>query len=131
MAHANDIRLIVSDVDGRLDRRPDPSTSAEQREIKEFNVLDGLAVKLAQKAGVEIALVTVATLPPPWKRRARELGYRGTAARQPRTSSKKCKRVAQKLSITFESDPLRGRRPSRPRADVGSRDLSGPFRCRT
>jgi len=99
MAHANDIRLIVSDVDGVwTDGRI--IYLGEQREIKEFNVRDGLAVKLAQKAGVQVALVT-SRHSSALERRARELGiielHQGAA-----NKLEEVQRVAQKLGITFD-----------------------------
>ena len=45
----------------------------EQREIKAFNVRDGLAVKLAQRVGLVVALIT-SRRSPALERRARELG---------------------------------------------------------
>src|SRR5258706_11199480 len=54
---ASAIRLIVSDVDGVwTDGRI--IYLGENREIKEFHVRDGLGVKLAQKVGVQVALLT-------------------------------------------------------------------------
>ena len=54
---ANDIQLIVSDVDGVwTDGRI--IYAGDRTEIKEFNVRDGLAVKLAQRAGIGVALLT-------------------------------------------------------------------------
>jgi len=51
------IKMIVSDVDGVW---TDGSVMYGGRdvELKRFNVRDGLAVKLAQKAGIEVAIVT-------------------------------------------------------------------------
>ncbi len=51
------LKLIVSDVDGVwTDGRI--IYLEDQREVKEFNVRDGLGVKLAQRAGIEVAVVT-------------------------------------------------------------------------
>ena len=72
MASAHDIRIIVSDVDGVwTDGRI--IYAGEQREIKEFNVRDGLGAKLAQRAGLTVALLT-SRRSPALVRRARELG---------------------------------------------------------
>jgi 3-deoxy-D-manno-octulosonate 8-phosphate phosphatase (KDO 8-P phosphatase) len=69
---ARAIRLIISDVDGVwTDGRI--IYLGEHREIKEFNVRDGLAAKLAQKAGIAVALLT-SRHSPALARRARELG---------------------------------------------------------
>ncbi|MEK6375636.1 MAG: HAD-IIIA family hydrolase [Acidobacteriota bacterium] len=72
MASAADIRLIVSDVDG-VWTDGKIIYVGEQREIKEFNVRDGLGAKLAQRAGVAVALLTSRNSPA-LARRARELG---------------------------------------------------------
>lgn len=72
MSNAASIRLIVSDVDGVLtDGRI--IYSGENGETKEFNVRDGLAVKLAQKKGIRVALLT-SRRSAALERRARELG---------------------------------------------------------
>src|SRR5436190_11488894 len=66
------IRLIVSDVDGVwTDGRI--IYLGENREIKEFHVRDGLGAKLAQKVGVQVALLT-SRRSQALERRARELG---------------------------------------------------------
>lgn len=69
---ASDIKLIVSDVDG-VWTDGKIIYVGENREIKEFNVRDGLAVKLAQRAGIRVVLVT-SRRSPALQRRARELG---------------------------------------------------------
>ena len=98
MAKASDIRLIVSDVDG-VWTDGKIIYIGEQREVKEFNVRDGLAVKLAQKAGITVALVT-SRRSPALERRARELGivelHQGAPNKLDETT-----RVAEKLGITF------------------------------
>ena len=72
MASAAQIRIIVSDVDGVwTDGRI--IYAGDQREIKEFNVRDGLGAKLAQRAGLAVALLTSRSSPA-LERRARELG---------------------------------------------------------
>ena len=60
-ARALDIKLIVSDVDG-VWTDGKIIYAGESREIKEFNVRDGLGAKLAQRGGVAVALLTVALL---------------------------------------------------------------------
>jgi len=50
MSPASAIRIIVSDVDGVWTDGKIVYVG-EQREIKNFNVRDGLGAKLAQKAG--------------------------------------------------------------------------------
>lgn len=99
MATASDIRLIVSDVDGVwTDGRI--IYLGEHREIKEFNVRDGLAVKLAQKVGVEVALVT-SRRSPALERRARELGIH--ELRQGAANKlEEVQRLVQKLGLTFD-----------------------------
>ena len=99
MSKASDIQLIVSDVDG-VWTDGKIIYHGEQREIKEFNVRDGLAAKLAQKAGIVIALVT-SRRSPALERRARELGiielHQGAANKLEETE-----RVSQKLAIPFD-----------------------------
>lgn len=99
MPSASEIRLIVSDVDGVwTDGRI--IYMGERHEIKEFNVRDGLAVKLVQRAGVAVALLT-SRRSPALERRARELGitelHQGAA-----NKLESLERLAQKLSVTFE-----------------------------
>lgn len=99
MAKASDIRLIVSDVDG-VWTDGKIIYIGDQREMKEFNVRDGLAAKLAQKAGITIALVT-SRRSPALERRARELGiaelHQGAANKLQETE-----RLALKLSVSFD-----------------------------
>jgi len=99
MAKASDIRLIVSDVDGVwTDGRI--IYLGDTREIKEFNVRDGLAVKLAQKVGITVALVT-SRHSPALERRAKELGIH--ELRQSAASKlEETERLALKLGVTFD-----------------------------
>src|SRR6266699_7075328 len=100
MTASRDIQLIVSDVDGVwTDGRI--IYLGEHREIKEFHVRDGLAVKLAQKVGVQVALVT-SRRSPALERRARELGV--VELRQGAANKlEEVQRLAQKLDIPFEA----------------------------
>jgi 3-deoxy-D-manno-octulosonate 8-phosphate phosphatase (KDO 8-P phosphatase) len=51
------IKLIILDVDGILtDGKISYSSNGD--EIKNFNVKDGLGIKMAQKAGIEIAIIS-------------------------------------------------------------------------
>lgn len=98
MVSAANIKLIVSDVDGVwTDGR---IIYGEKTELKEFHVRDGLAVKLAQRVGITVALITSrhsAAL----ERRARELGitelHQGAASKLAETE-----RVAAKLGVTLD-----------------------------
>jgi len=57
MPDASSIRMIISDLDGVwTDGRI--IYSGETREIKEFNVRDGLGVKIAQRAGIPVGVIT-------------------------------------------------------------------------
>ncbi len=98
-ARAIDIKLIISDVDG-VWTDGKIIYVGETREIKEFNVRDGLAVKLAQKVGVTVALLT-SRRSPAVVRRARELGIRelqqGSA-----NKLETCERLLQKLALRFD-----------------------------
>jgi 3-deoxy-D-manno-octulosonate 8-phosphate phosphatase (KDO 8-P phosphatase) len=98
MANASDIRLIVSDVDGVwTDGRI--IYAGERTEIKEFNVRDGLAVKLAQRAGITVALLT-SRRSQALEKRARELGiidvHQGAA-----NKLEELEKLAQKLATPF------------------------------
>jgi 3-deoxy-D-manno-octulosonate 8-phosphate phosphatase (KDO 8-P phosphatase) len=99
MPAAADIRVIVSDVDG-VWTDGKIIYAGEQREIKNFNVRDGLGAKLAQKAGVAIALIT-SRRSPALLRRARELGieelHQGAA-----NKLAECEKLAKKLSVGFD-----------------------------
>lgn len=98
MGAASDIRLIVSDVDGVWTDGKIIYTG--DQETKEFNVRDGLAVKLAQKVGITVALVT-SRRSAALERRARELGI--TELRQGAANKlEETERVAQKLGLTFD-----------------------------
>jgi 3-deoxy-D-manno-octulosonate 8-phosphate phosphatase (KDO 8-P phosphatase) len=71
MSAASDIRLIVSDVDGVWTRGT--ILYGEANELKEFNIRDGLGVKIAQHAGISIAVITSRSSKA-LERRCRELG---------------------------------------------------------
>ena len=95
---ARDIKLIVSDVDG-VWTDGKIIYAGERSEIKEFNVRDGLAAKLVQKAGITVALLT-SRRSHAVERRARELGivevHQGAANKLEETQ-----RIAAKLQVTF------------------------------
>lgn len=93
------IKLIVSDVDG-VWTDGKIIYAGETREIKEFNVRDGLGAKLAQRGGVTIALLT-SRRSPALVRRARELGiqelHQGSA-----NKLEACERLLHRLSLRFD-----------------------------
>jgi 3-deoxy-D-manno-octulosonate 8-phosphate phosphatase (KDO 8-P phosphatase) len=94
-----DIRLIISDVDGVwTDGRI--TYFGDRNELKEFNVRDGLAAKLAQRAGITVALLTSRSSPA-LERRAKELGihelHQGAA-----NKLEAAERLAQRLGVAFE-----------------------------
>ena len=98
MASASDIRLIVSDVDGVwTDGRI--IYAGERTEIKEFNVRDGLGVKLAQRAGIAVALLT-SRRSHALEKRAKELGivelHQGAG-----NKLEELERLAQKMAVPF------------------------------
>lgn len=98
MPNAADIRLIVSDVDGVwTDGRV--IYAGDRTELKEFHVRDGLAAKLAQRAGIVVALLTSRSSQA-LERRAKELGihelHQGAANKLEATE-----RLAQRLGIPF------------------------------
>src|SRR5512140_371278 len=98
-ASASTIRLIVSDVDG-VWTDGKIIYIGDQREMKEFNARDGLAVKLAQKCGVAVALLT-SRRSPALQRRAQELGiaelHQGSA-----NKLEELHRIAKKLDISLD-----------------------------
>ena len=98
MTAAADIRLIVSDVDGVwTDGRI--IYAGDRTEIKEFNVRDGLAVKLAQRSGITVALLT-SRRSHALEKRARELGitelHQGAA-----NKFTELERLARTLDVPF------------------------------
>jgi 3-deoxy-D-manno-octulosonate 8-phosphate phosphatase (KDO 8-P phosphatase) len=99
MTSASRIRVIVSDVDG-VWTDGKIVYAGEQREIKNFNVRDGLGAKLAQKAGISIALIT-SRRSSALVRRARELGieelHQGAG-----NKLAECEKVAAKLGVAFD-----------------------------
>jgi 3-deoxy-D-manno-octulosonate 8-phosphate phosphatase (KDO 8-P phosphatase) len=99
MTPASAIRMIVSDVDG-VWTDGKIVYAGETREIKAFNVRDGLAAKLAQRAGITVALLT-SRRSPALSRRAKELGieelHQGAA-----NKLESCERLLRKLSLNFE-----------------------------
>jgi len=96
---ALDIRLIVSDVDG-VWTDGKIIYAGETREIKEFNVRDGLGAKLAQRGGLTVALLT-SRRSPALVRRARELEihelHQGSA-----NKLEACERLLKKLALHFD-----------------------------
>jgi 3-deoxy-D-manno-octulosonate 8-phosphate phosphatase (KDO 8-P phosphatase) len=105
MPHGADIRLIISDVDGVwTDGRI--IYAGERNEIKEFNVRDGLAAKLAQRAGIIVALLTSRSSHA-LERRARELGIH--ELHQGATNKlEAAERLAQRLGIPFDQNLYAG-----------------------
>ncbi len=99
MPAASDIKLIISDVDG-VWTDGKIIYIGERSEMKEFNVRDGLAVKLAQRLGITVALIT-SRRSPALQRRARELGIielrEGSSNKLEETE-----RLAQKLALSFD-----------------------------
>src|SRR5258708_31845385 len=104
------IRLIISDVDGVwTDGRI--IYAGEHREIKEFHVRDGLGVKLAQKVGVTVALLT-SRRSHALERRARELGiteiHQGAA-----NKLEACERLGRQLGLRLDEGRYAGDEPPR------------------
>src|SRR5712675_3364045 len=98
MTTAHDIRVIVSDVDG-VWTDGKIIYAGDRSEVKEFNVRDGLGVKLAQRAGLTIVLLTSRSSPA-LVRRAKELGI--TELHQGATNKLTvCEEILAKLAIGF------------------------------
>jgi 3-deoxy-D-manno-octulosonate 8-phosphate phosphatase (KDO 8-P phosphatase) len=95
---AADIRIIISDVDG-VWTDGKIVYAGETREIKSFNVRDGLAAKLAQRVGITVALLT-SRRSTALTRRARELGieelHQGAG-----NKLEACERLLKKLDLRF------------------------------
>ncbi|HVE70732.1 MAG TPA: HAD-IIIA family hydrolase [Thermoanaerobaculia bacterium] len=93
------IRLIISDVDG-VWTDGKIIYAGDRTEIKAFHVRDGLAAKLAQRAGITIALLT-SRHSQALDRRAKELGiteiHQGAANKLEATE-----RIAQRLGVPFD-----------------------------
>lgn len=99
MAKASDIKLIISDVDG-VWTDGKIIYAGERSEIKEFNVRDGLAAKLAQKMGIGIALLTSRSSAA-LERRAQDVGIQ--EVRQGAVNKlEEAERIARKLEVTFD-----------------------------
>ncbi|HEV7428651.1 MAG TPA: phenylphosphate carboxylase subunit delta [Thermoanaerobaculia bacterium] len=98
MSTARDIRVIVSDVDG-VWTDGKIIYAGDRSEVKEFNVRDGLGAKLAQRAGIDIVLLTSRSSPA-LMRRAKELGitelHQGAA-----NKLTVCESILTKLGIGF------------------------------
>ncbi|HEX7705413.1 MAG TPA: HAD family hydrolase [Thermoanaerobaculia bacterium] len=99
MGSVQNIRLIVSDIDGVwTDGRI--IYTGERSETKEFNVRDGLGVKLAQRAGITIVLVT-SRRSQSLERRAHELGiveiHQGATNKLEETQ-----RILERLGASFD-----------------------------
>jgi 3-deoxy-D-manno-octulosonate 8-phosphate phosphatase (KDO 8-P phosphatase) len=93
------IRLIISDIDGVWTDGRIIYTS-ENSETKEFNVRDGLAVKIAQKAAIEVAVVT-SRHSRALERRCRELGIK-EVVQGAGDKLDEVLRIATKLNIPIE-----------------------------
>jgi 3-deoxy-D-manno-octulosonate 8-phosphate phosphatase (KDO 8-P phosphatase) len=93
-----DIRVIVSDVDG-VWTDGKIIYAGDRSEVKEFNVRDGLGAKLAQRAGIDIVLLTSRSSPA-LVRRAKELGiaelHQGAA-----NKLTVCESILSKLAVGF------------------------------
>jgi len=99
MSIAHDIQIIISDVDG-VWTDGKIIYAGDRSEIKEFNVRDGLGVKIAQRAGIRIVLLTSRTSPA-LERRARELGitelHQGAA-----NKLVSCEEILDRLNASFD-----------------------------
>jgi 3-deoxy-D-manno-octulosonate 8-phosphate phosphatase (KDO 8-P phosphatase) len=100
LTDAANIRLIISDVDG-VWTDGKIIYAGDRTEIKAFHVRDGLAVKLVQRAGITVALLTSRSSPA-LERRAKELGivelHQGAG-----NKLEAAERLAHRLAIPFEN----------------------------
>ncbi len=99
MAHARDIRVIVSDVDG-VWTDGKIIYAGDRSELKNFNVRDGLGAKLAQRVGIRIVLLT-SRRSAALTRRARELGI--TELHQGATNKAvACAEILESMALSFD-----------------------------
>jgi 3-deoxy-D-manno-octulosonate 8-phosphate phosphatase (KDO 8-P phosphatase) len=99
MAHARDIRVIVSDVDG-VWTDGKIIYAGDRSELKNFNVRDGLGAKLVQRVGIQIVLLTSRSSPA-LARRARELSI--TELHQGATNKAvACAEILESMALTFD-----------------------------
>jgi 3-deoxy-D-manno-octulosonate 8-phosphate phosphatase (KDO 8-P phosphatase) len=99
MAHARDIRVIVSDVDG-VWTDGKIIYAGDRSELKNFNVRDGLGAKLAQRSGIQIVLLT-SRRSAALTRRARELGI--TELHQGATNKAvACAEILESMALSFD-----------------------------
>jgi 3-deoxy-D-manno-octulosonate 8-phosphate phosphatase (KDO 8-P phosphatase) len=99
MAHARDIRVIVSDVDG-VWTDGKIIYAGDRSELKNFNVRDGLGAKLAQRVGIQIVLLT-SRRSPALARRARELSI--TELHQGATNKAvACAEILESMALSFD-----------------------------
>ncbi len=99
MAHARDIRVIVSDVDG-VWTDGKIIYAGDRSELKNFNVRDGLGAKLAQRVGIQIVLLT-SRRSPALTRRARELSI--TELHQGATNKAvACAEILESMAHSFD-----------------------------
>lgn len=98
-AAAENIRIIISDVDGVWTAGGIVYLS-DGREMKEFNVRDGLAVKIAQNAGLVVAVIT-SRQSEVLQRRCRELGIEHLV-QGAGDKFEEATRLLEGLDLTFE-----------------------------
>src|SRR5262245_13247225 len=98
MPNPRDIKLIISDVDG-VWTDGKIIYGGQRTESKEFNGGDGLGAKLAQKAGIAVALLT-SRRSHAVERRARELGITELVQGAP-DKLIETQRIAEKLEVKF------------------------------
>jgi 3-deoxy-D-manno-octulosonate 8-phosphate phosphatase (KDO 8-P phosphatase) len=99
MSHPVRIRLIISDVDGVwTDGRI--IYQGDNHEIKEFNVRDGLGVKIAQRAGLVVAVLT-SRRSAALERRCRELAI-SEVVQSAADKLEEVRRIAHRLEIGLD-----------------------------
>lgn len=97
---ARAMRLLALDVDGVL-TNGSLVFSASGDEQKSFNILDGLGIKLLQRDGIEVALITGRTSPLT-ERRAADLGIRHLLQGR-EDKARALTELAERLGLTLET----------------------------
>jgi 3-deoxy-D-manno-octulosonate 8-phosphate phosphatase (KDO 8-P phosphatase) len=98
-ALARRIRLLALDVDGVLTDGSVTYSSAGE-ELKSFNIKDGVGIKLLQRAGIEVAIITGRSSPMV-ERRAQELGI-GTILQGREDKLTALRELCAERSLTLE-----------------------------
>lgn len=103
------VKLVVLDVDGVLTPGARVQYSAQGNEQLEFSIRDGMGIKLLQRAGIEVALLSGRDVAPV-RARARDLGIKelmlGVEHKVPRLRALVAERGCTLAEIAYMGDDL-------------------------